>query len=248
MMANMNMMTEKLMAAVERLNSHLESATAPLTMVMTTGTNSQGASTSLSSETTLELMAQATMKALKEACLPGGCLHPNVVERGRADARMEHLREKELMQLLSVIQDTVDHSIYNSMPNFKEEVRNELRDSSAALRKLITAPAREFHGEMAMAVDTVLSPKFDTMSTLIKRVAILAETATSFPPGSALGDSVSETTPVYKLLSSILMAVRENQYQMSKGYDLVNSMYQDIQTTIARECRKDGEREAEIRG
>jgi hypothetical protein len=240
--------SEKLLAAVERLNSRLESPTAPLTSVRTPETNSQGASTSLSSETTLELMAQALLKVINKESLPGGCLHPNEEEKDKWKTRMFHTWEEVVANTMLDIQEAVSLTIDNNIPIIQEEVRNEIRDSSSALRKLISAPAREFSGEIAMAINTLLSPKFDTMANLIKRIAILAETTTTSPPDSALGAPNSETTPVYKVLTSILLAVRETQYQMSKGYELINSMFHDMQTAIAREYRKEAEKEAEIRG
>lgn len=249
MVSNISKVTEKLLDLASRLEKQADSTTAPLTSVQSSGTNSQGASTSLSSESTLDLISQAVAKALSEAHRPNGCMHHDQVEEEKKEnARMVKLGEEVVVNTMSVLQESVHKSIDNSLPIIQDEIRDEIRDSTAALRKLITAPTREFSGETAMAVNTLLTPKFDSMISLVKQLAVLTEISSMSPANTALGDPATETSSAYKVLRDILQSIRNMQYEISKGYEILNSLFVEVHTIIARESRRENEKEAKARG
>jgi hypothetical protein len=217
------------------------------TTVLTTRSNSQGASTSLSSESTIEIISQAVLKALKEAHCPDGCMHYNQDEdEKKANERMVKIGEEVVVNTMSVLQESVHKSIDRNLPIIQDEIRGEIRDSTKAMQKLISAPTREFSGETAMAVNTLLSPKLESMISMIKQVALLVEVASLSPQHSALGDAVSETTSAYKILNDILQSHRTMQYEISKGYEVLNSLVVDMQATIERESQKENEKESQL--
>jgi hypothetical protein len=80
MVSNISKVTEKLLVLASRLEKQADSTTAPLTSVQSSGTNLQGASTSLSSESTIDIISQAVVKALNEDHRPEGCMYYNQAE------------------------------------------------------------------------------------------------------------------------------------------------------------------------
>ena len=249
MVSNISKVTEKLLVLASRLEKQADSTTAPLTSVQSSGTNSQGASTSLSSESTIDIISQAVVKALNEAHRPEGCMHYNQAEEEKkTNERMVKIGEEVVVNTMSVLQESVHKSIDNSLPIIQDEIRDEIRDSTAALRKLITAPSREFSGETAMAVNTLLTPKFDSMISLVKQLAVLTEVSSMSPANTALGDPATETSSAYKVLQDILQSIHNMQYEISKGYEILNSLFVEVYTIIARESRKENEKEAKARG
>jgi hypothetical protein len=149
---------------------------------------------------------------------------------------------------MSVLQESVRKSIDNNLPIIQDGIRGEIRDSTKAMQKLISAPTREFSGETAMAVNTLISPKLESMISMIRQVALLVEVASLSPQHSALGDAASETTSSYKILNDILQSHRNMQYEISKGYEVLNSLVMDMQATIEREGRKENEKESQLQG
>jgi regulator of PEP synthase PpsR (kinase-PPPase family) len=100
--------------------------------------NSQGASTSLSSESTIEIISQAVLKALKEAHHPDGCMHYNQDEdEKKANKRMVKIGEEVVVNTMSVLQESVHKSINNNLPIIQDGIRGEIRDSLKAMQKLI---------------------------------------------------------------------------------------------------------------
>jgi hypothetical protein len=239
-MSNLSKATEKLLGVAELLLQRLESPTAPLTTIQTES-NSQGASTSLTSESSIGIIKQAVLQALQEA-------KNQDEDEKRVNERMVKIGEEVVVNTMSVLQESVHKSIDNNLPVLQEEIRDQIRDSTKALQKLISAPTRQFSGETAMAVNTLISPKLEAMVNMLKQVALLVEVASMSPKNSALGDALSETSSAYKILNDILHANRHMQYEISKGYEALNSLVVEVHETIARENRKEIEKESKLRG
>jgi hypothetical protein len=194
-------------------------------------------------QTSSASLADAMYVALERAHKEEGFLYHSA--RADSEAMVQVLKDA-LDCTTPVVQESVRESIEEGSVHLQQTVQESIQDTTTALLRMITNPSKEHAGEIAMITKDHLAPYFETMTKAMTRIATVAEISSHSPENAAMGDAQSGIASAYTLLQDIKQTMRLILFQISRGQDVLNRAVLDVETSLAREQRKDTENRIKI--
>jgi hypothetical protein len=133
------------------------------------------------------------------------------------------------------------------LPEVNATIVSSLRDGSTALLNMLRSPEIMQASEVAAIVKRELSPQMSAITSGLARMATAVVFSTGSPKDSALGDSLTHSTPTYEILKELQFAMRLQGNRLTQGMDFFHKIEFNVLEMLERERRIELEHEQNFR-